>query len=84
LIIKINYLFVRLIPPPPRPEIIGPRPGDLRSLRARFNFSELAFRAAVAAASWLALFVFVDCLGFLGLGVGFAIVIPVPRQTHSR
>jgi hypothetical protein len=83
--IKINYLVVRFIPPPPsRPEGIGPRPGDLRSLAASFNLSELAFAFAAAAASWLALFVFADCLGFLGLGVAFAIVIPVPHQTHSH
>jgi len=75
---------MRLLPPtPPRvpPEIIGPRPGDLLSLRAIFNFSELALRFAVAAASWLAFFVFADCLEFFGV---FAIVIPVPRQTHSH
>jgi hypothetical protein len=83
--IKINYLFVRFIPPPPRrPEGIGPRPGDLRSLAASFNFSELALAFAAAAVSWLALFVFADCLGFLGPDVGFAIAIPVLRQTHSH
>jgi hypothetical protein len=76
---KLIYLVTLLRSPPPPsipPEGIGPRPGDLRSLAASFNFSELALRAAVAAASWLASFVFADCLGFLGLGVGlFAILV---------